>query len=206
MNEVPWTNASTIGSEAAHQTWALAARMGLEETARTYHAVMTYQEIADYAIQRSRIRTQQAMRYWIGDVLFRLMSDCAEKGEPLLGSLVVNASGQVGEGYQVAVEELRGEVVGDRDEHAARERLECYRFFGATLPDDGGVPGPLPTPRRARASTGERSPRTTSAARTRATSATRPTTRPARRPEPVVQVCPRCYLALPASGHCDFCD
>ena len=26
------------------------------------------------------------------------------------------------------------------------------------------------------------------------------------KPEPVVSVCPRCHLALPASGLCDFCD
>lgn len=26
------------------------------------------------------------------------------------------------------------------------------------------------------------------------------------RPEPVVSVCPRCHVALPATGVCDFCD
>ncbi len=26
------------------------------------------------------------------------------------------------------------------------------------------------------------------------------------KPDPVVRVCPRCHLAVPASGLCDFCD
>jgi hypothetical protein len=32
-----------------------------------------------------------------------------------------------------------------------------------------------------------------------------PRTRPAR-PEPTVKICPRCFVALPATGVCDFCD
>jgi hypothetical protein len=33
-----------------------------------------------------------------------------------------------------------------------------------------------------------------------------PTRSRSAKPEPVVSVCPRCHLALPASGLCDFCD
>ena len=32
----------------------------------------------------------------------------------------------------------RGSLDGDADDHAARERLECYRHFGAELPAGGG--------------------------------------------------------------------
>lgn len=204
MNEVPWTNASVIGQEAARETWALAARMLLEETARDYHATTSVTELADFVQQRSRIRTSQAHRYWMGDVLFRLMRTCADNREPFLGALVVDAHGRVGESYQVAVEELRREPVGDRDEHAGHERLACYRFFGADLPEGGGEPGPAPASPTRVMSTGHR-PATGSGSRTpRQPKPAAP--RPSRPAEKTPAVCPNCFIALPASGICDFCE
>ena len=50
----------------------------------------------------------------------------------------MNAEGSVGAGYAGNVASARGPVEGDSDDHAARERLECYRIFGADLPSGGG--------------------------------------------------------------------
>ena len=202
MTEVPWTEASVLGPDVSRETWALAARMLLEETARDYHALVTYQELADYVQHRSRIRTKQPMRYWIGDVLFRVNRACADKREPLLGALCVNAAGSVGEGYQVAVEELRREKIGDADDHAAAERLECYRWFGADLPPGGGEPALAPALRATRE--GRAAPRAPRASAGRTPAAPR-----ARKPaatDVVLKICPTCFMALPASGVCDNCD
>lgn len=206
MNDVPWTNAAAIGSEAARQTWALAARMHLADIAGDYHAVVPMSDLADFVQQRSRIRTTQAMRHWIDDVLFRVMSECVDRREPLLGALVVDQSGRVGESYRVAVEELRRERIGDLDEHAASERLDCYRVFGATLPPGGGEPGPLPAPAvpRVRASSGPhgRARNSTSADGQRSV---RAAPRPAARETAPPRVCDRCFLEMPVSGICDNC-
>jgi hypothetical protein len=41
----------------------------------------------------------------------------------------------------------------------------------------------------------------------RPTRSSRPKPKPApRKAEPVLQVCPRCFTALPATGVCDYCD
>ena len=206
MNEVPWTNATAIGSEAARQTWALAARMHLADVAGDYHAVVQVADLADFVQQRSRIRTTQAMRHWIDDVLFRVMNECVDRREPLLGALVVDQFGRVGESYRVAVEELRRERIGDLDEHAASERLDCYRVFGATLPPGGGEPGPLPAPAVTRVRAGSdlpRRPRTSSSAGGQGSA--RATPRPAAREPAPPRVCDRCFLELPVSGVCDNC-
>lgn len=123
------------------------------------------------------------MHYWIGDVLGRVSADCARRGEPLLSALCVNTEGSVGEGYRGAVIDIRGELVGDVDDHAASERLACYRYFGAELPDDGGRPQLTPRIRASR----------TTARKVAAAASPRPT-------------CPTCHLQLPATGVCDNCD
>lgn len=135
-----FAKASAVGAEHARATWALAARERLLETAREYHAVVTDQELADFVQDRSWIATDQHPRYWIGDVLTRVGLECNARREPILSALCVTAEGNVGKGYTVAVEEGRRESVGDVDEHAAEERLECYRYFGARLPENGGEP------------------------------------------------------------------
>jgi len=205
VTEVPWTEASVLGPDVSRETWALAARMLLEETARDYHAVVSYQELADYVQQRSRIRTKQPMRYWIGDVLFRVSKTCAEKREPLLMALCVNAAGSVGEGYQVAVEELRGErITGDADDHAAAERLDCYRWFGADLPPGGGEPALAPALQATRE--GRSAPHTPRASRSSSRTPAAPRARKSAASDVVQKICPTCFMALPASGICDNCD
>ena len=207
MSDVPWVEATTIGSEDAHATWALAARMRLEEVAREYHAVIGYAELADWVQQRSRIRTRQQPGQWMPDVLFRTMQDNRDRREPLLASLCVDASGHVLANYAGCVQYLRGTEPSDADRHAAEERLACYRWFGAELPAGGGEPGPMPTerPLRRTAEVGGSS-RPGARARTGRSAPTQSARPRVARTDVVPAICPRCYMALPASGQCDTCD
>jgi hypothetical protein len=196
LGPLRYTNAATVGHEHARATWALAARERLVETAGRYHATITYQELADFVQRRSLIRTSQLHMHWIGDVLGRVSDECAQRGEPFLASLCVDARGHVGGGYVTAVERLRGPIAGDPDEHAAHERLDCYRHFGATLPEGGGEPAYPPVQAKA-----ERKP---AAPRVRASRA-KPAAKPVAEEKPLV-VCPVHFTVLPASGVCDLCD
>jgi hypothetical protein len=196
-----YTNAAVVGTEHARATWALAAREKLVEAARSYHSVISYQELADFVQQRTLVRTDQAMRYWIGDVLTRVGLDCAQRGEPLLPALCVNAAGSVGAGYVAAVERTRGEAPAEPDDHAAHERLACHRHFGAELPEGGGVPALAPEleAKRSRA----RAPRSTSSGRT---ASARPSRAAAKAPEKPLEICPVHFTQLPATGVCDLCE
>jgi hypothetical protein len=212
VTEPTWIEAATLGPDVAHETWALAARQILGQLAGDYHAVVTVPELADQVQQRSRIRTRSMPGSWMGDVLYRVAHDCQAQGAPLLNSLCVQTSGAMGPWYADTVLTVRGDRVDDPEQHAARERLECYRYHGAQLPPDGGVPA-LPhtrRPERARATsrptgtarastpggTGTGSRRTTQAREKKVTK---------KEPRPAA-VCPSCFMALPASGRCDFCD
>ena len=181
--DVSWQEASTVGEEAARSAWAESARGVLIEPARSYGATVTTKQLSERVQDRTHIRTRRLTHYWIGDVLGRVARDCADREEPNLSALCVNADGGVGEGYGDIVQELTGAAVGDPETHAARERLECYRHFGAQMPADGGRP--QLTDRLA-------------AARTRSRKAAKDA-RPA-------DVCPSCHMALPATGACDNCD
>lgn len=214
MSEVPWTEASAIGIEAAHATWALAARMRLEEAAGDYHGTVGAAELADDVQRRSRIRTRQPHRHWLNDVLYRTMVDNDERGEPFLAALCVDATGRVGSGYAGCVEHLRGVRVADADEQAASERLSCYRWFGAELPPGGGEPGPLPQPfsvpevrvAGAARTTGRAPRRTRSTVAGPASAAVPARAGRVAKTDVMPAVCPRCFLALPVSGLCDNCD
>lgn len=176
-------DASEVGDEAARSAWAAAAREVLIETARKYHSVITSKELAAAVMERSRITTKRPSHYWMGDVLGRVASHCAERGEPLLSALCVNAEGSVGAGYAGSVESARGALTGDADDHAARERLECHRVFGADLPSGGG-----------------------SWALTPRLSASRSRERRAAAADKMPPLCPKCHTAVPATGVCDYCD
>lgn len=185
VSDVYFTNASAIGSEAARATWALAARDALIETARVYHSVITYKELSTYVQERSKVKTNQLMHYWIGDVLGRVAKDCGERGEPILSALAVDSTGSVGASYASSVSSVLGDDIGDPDDHAARERLACYGHFGATIPRGGGVPALTPALQKRR----ERAKKTAAA-----------------NPDKPLNVCPTCNTLLPASGVCDYCD
>ena len=176
-------DAADVGDEVARTAWAVAGREVLLGTAAKYHAVITTKELAAAVMSGSGITTKRPSHYWIGDVLARISADCAERGEPLLSSLCVNADGSVGASYAATVTAARGSLDGDPDDHAARERLECHRVFGADLPTGGG--NWALTPRL---------------------SASRSRERRAAAAEKMPPLCPKCHTAVPATGVCDYCD
>ena len=137
-------------------------------------------------------------------------------GRPLLSALCVDAKGHVSPAYAVSVEMLRREDVGDPDDHAARERLACHRWFGAELPEGGGQPvvtvrAVAPRPARAtggrtvspRAATPSWTPGTRAATASSRSSAAE-TAAPA--PQKPLAICPVHFTELPATGICDDCD
>lgn len=178
-----WRSSAEVGSDAARAAWAVAARDVLMDAARRYQAVITYKELAVQVQHRTGIRTSQLLQHWIGDVLTRVAGDCRARGEPNLSALCVNAQGSVGNGYAAVVLARTGIEPADLDDHAARDRLDCYRYFDAAgLPADGGAPSLTPQ---------------IAAGRSRARKA-------AREARPVL-TCPTCHMALPATGICDDC-
>jgi hypothetical protein len=197
-------DASDIGSAAARAAWAETARPVLLEAAGRYRATVTYKKLAAAVQESSGITTSLPMHQWIGDVLARVTDECQSRGEPLLSSLCVSIQGSVGQGYADAVEHARGSRPADPDDHAANERLDCYRHWQADgLPRDGGTP--LRTAHFAIARKAAR-PSTTrpSAPRKAPARASKPAAE-APAPKPV-RLCPTCFTQVPASGVCDYCD
>jgi hypothetical protein len=198
----PTRDASEVGHPTARAAWAEAARPVLLEAAGRYRATVTYQKLATAVQEATGITTKQLLAQWVGDVLGRVTDDCQSRGEPLLSSLCVTAQGSVGQGYADAVERARGTRPGDPDDHAAHERLDCYRHWKAAgLPSDGGTPlrtAHFAVARKARATSA--APRTSTPRKTAKAPA-----KPKVEPKPVA-LCPTCYTQLPASGVCDYCD
>jgi hypothetical protein len=176
----------------------------LLEAAGRYRALVTWKQLSTAVQETTGITTSRPVATWIGDVLARVTDECQSRGEPLLSSLCVSVQGTVGEMYAEAVEHARGTRPTDPDEHAAEERLSCYRHWNAEgLPRDGGTPlrtahfkpvrqaaARKPTPRV------PGTPRTT----TRKVAAA-----PTPEPKPV-RLCPTCFTEVPASGVCDYCE
>ncbi|MCW2846946.1 MAG: hypothetical protein JWR90_920 [Marmoricola sp.] len=176
-------DASDVGENTARTAWAGCAREVLIQTAKKYHSVITTKELATAVTERSNIHTKRPSHYWIGDVLARVAAECTERSEPLLSSLCVNADGSVGASYAPTVISARGSLDGDADDHAARERLECYRTFGADLPAGGGTWALTPR-----------------------LSASRSRERRAAAADKMPPLCPKCHTAVPSTGICDYCD
>lgn len=200
-------DASEVGFATARTAWAEAARPVLLEAAGRYRALVTWKQLAAAVQESTGITTSLPVAKWIGDVLARVADECRSRDEPLLSALCVSIQGSVGHGYADAVEHARGTRPDDPDDHAAHERLSCYRHWEAAgLPRDGGTPlrtahfttAPKATPRKP-------APRTTTArtATTRKTSRT--AAAPAAEPKPI-RLCPHCFTEVPASGVCDYCD
>lgn len=170
-------------TEDTRAAWAEAARPILIKAAQRYRALVSYKDLAAQMQEATGITTRQPMQHWMADVLHRVASDCAERNEPNLASLAVNAQGSVGAAYASTVLDTQGDEIGDSDDHAARERLACHTHFDAAdLPADGGVPTLTEK---------------VSAARTRARKASA-LARP-------IDTCPDCFMALPATKVCDNC-
>lgn len=200
-------DASEVGSSAARAAWARAARPVLLEAAGRYRATVSWKRLSLAVQESTGITTSQPVARWIGEVLALVTDECHRLGEPLLSSLCLSAQGSVGEAYADAVEHVRGEPLPDPDEHAAAERLSCYRHWEAVgLPRDGGTPlrtAHFKTVRKA--SPAKPSPRV--AGTPRATPRKSPSVAAAPAPEPKpIPLCPRCFTQVPATGVCDYCD
>jgi hypothetical protein len=196
-------DASSLGIGVARAAWAEAARPVLLEAAGRYRGTVTLKKLAAAVQESTGITTTQPMHKWIADVLARVTDDCESRGEPLLSSLCVSVQGSVGETYADAVEHARGSRPADPDEHAAEERLECYRHWHADgLPRDGGTPlrtAHFKTVRKASAP----APRTPTPRRVSARSSKPAAAAPEPKP---IRLCPTCFTQVPASGVCDYCD
>src|SRR5215212_8163586 len=124
------SGAGTLAGDDRISVWSRMAREKLVETAQSYHAMITYTELAEYVQDASGVHTGQLMRYWIGDVLFRIAEDCGRRAEPMLSALCVTQQGAVGGGYVGAVQSVYGYEPQQPDDHAAEQRFQCYRHFG----------------------------------------------------------------------------
>ncbi|MFD7700331.1 hypothetical protein [Streptomyces caelestis] len=176
--------ASKPAIQEAREAWGAEAYSILVGVAQTYHAVITYKELAEEIQSRTGISTKMLLHNWIGPVLGRVVREAHRRGDPPLTALVVHTDdGKVGSGYKEVLAVAGEALVEDeleREHHAAEARLACYRRFGAILPPDGGVPALAP---RLQASIERRRER-------------------ADRPP---RVCERCFVQLPSTGICDSC-
>ncbi|WP_181310372.1 hypothetical protein [Nocardioides campestrisoli] len=216
MDDVAWIEARTLDIETVRETFALAARHVLADTATEYHAVITVAELSAAVQQRTKIRQRQAPSLWMGDVLFRVAKDCVRRAEPLLGSLCVGPDGRMSDWYADTVLTVRGDQVTDPEQHAAQERLECYRRHGAELPANGGEPALPPvrevarrSPKAAKSTRPARASKDAAVAKVTPHRTSKPsaTVSRSRQPEPPrTATCPRCFMQLPATGLCDTCD
>lgn len=188
LEDAPDDTAAVVGApelSAAQMlsAWTTAAREILVETAAHYHSVITQKDLASEVMARSGVHTKRQRHYWLGEVLTQVAVDCAARDEPLLSSLCVNAQGSVGAGYEAVVVAARGSLDSEADDHAAHERLECHRHFGAEMPANGGV-----------------------RALTERLSASRSRERKVAAAERKPDLCPKCHTAVPSTGVCDYCD
>lgn len=198
-------NGDYVPMKAAYDAWAPLAVARLIEAARTYNSYVTYKQLSEYVQQQSGISHNALISNWIGELLGRVIDYCRKNRTPHLSSLCVTAEGTVGNGYRAVIEaeksqdtdELHdadesachGEIdegsesCDQLDDHAAKTRLDCYRYFGASLPPGGGEPTLTPQAKAAR-----------DWKRAQAKLAEPP------------KVCPIHYVTLPVTGVCDLCQ
>jgi hypothetical protein len=177
---------TAITAGEAEDAWAEEARQILAGVAGTYHMLIDHTDLANGVQKASGIYTSTNAHYWIGRVLNQVAAVNAVKGEPALTSLVVHrVQGTVGDDYDEVLR-LAGEPAisdpNEREKHAAAARMECYRWAGAKMPEDGG--NAALSPKLAQRITRERK---------RAREEAPPT------------VCPTCFMAIPPTGVCDNC-
>ena len=126
-----WQEASELGMEAARSAWAGAARELLLEVAGSLPRARDLPGAGRPGAAPDRHPDQPAR-----PLLGRRHARAGRPGlrRPRRAAVVgaVRQGGrQRGAGYVKAVVAVRGELEGDPDDHAAAERLACYRAFGA---------------------------------------------------------------------------
>lgn len=178
---------TAVPFRGATVAWALAAHTELAETATGYGHFVTVNELAERVQEVSGVHTEAPTRTWMDAILRKVARRCHRAGEPPLPSLCVKQNHTVGDAYKYVLELAGLPIPEDLELHAAYARWQCYQFYGAAIPADGGVP-PL-TPKVA--------------AKRRMTMTT---VAPEAPPEPVrAPVCSQCFIQLPVGGTCYFC-
>jgi hypothetical protein len=179
----------------AYDAWEPFAIALLLDTAKSYNGFVTYKQLAEYVQDETGISHKGLITNWIGELLGRVIAHCVEEGVPHLSSLCVTSEGTVGNGYRAVLQTERishkdaddsnddEETLEELDDHAARTRLECYRYFDAELPPGGGEPTLTP---QAKASRDYKRAQ-------------------AKRDEPP-KLCPVHNTQLPATGVCYYCS
>lgn len=170
-----------VSQADAIAAWTVVARDVLLTTARRYHSVITYKELAAEVQEASGITTLQRLDYWIGSLLENVAIEATRRGDPPLTALCVHQDGTIGPGYARAPKSVAADPNADVDQLAAEHRLLCYREYAEDLPADGGVAALTPQV----------------AARTARQRKAEPPARP---------VCPIHFEELPATGVCGSCE
>jgi hypothetical protein len=180
-----WTADGTEVSFAdARVKWAEVAYDVLRETAGRFGDYITYSALAEKVQAQSGISTRLLTRNWVGKVLDTVAERCQSEDERQLTSLCVKTADEtVGDGYGYVFELAGTPVPEDLQLHAAQARLECYEFYGATMPRGGGRPA-----------------LTKKVARVRDVAAAK------RREEIPPVLCVTCNVQVPKSGRCDECE
>lgn len=175
--------------------------------------------------QVSRAHVLQAMSEWdqIGDREFlrrygyrrTVTATLWHQGQEydsaaIVGAAHLNATGAApsttdirgGSGAARVLADLGFDVVVDEEEAEKEERKLEARAQRARTPGTRATGTRASSTRSTTsASSSTAKPRTSSSSRTTATSTRRKAAEP-----PAPKICPTCYMALPASGVCDFCD
>lgn len=182
-------DAPEMTREQAEDIWTPAAREILTRVAGNYQGLIQYNELAAEVQETTGVHTRKQVRSWIGPVLARVATANEANDEPPLASLVVNKSdGTVGVAYDEVLRITGADGIADpvlREKHAASARLECYRWAGASMPDDGGKATLSPRYEQIQARL-------------------RKERRAAELDAP--SICPKCNMSIPPTGLCDNCD
>ncbi|MFI9508673.1 hypothetical protein [Nocardia sp. NPDC052566] len=178
---------AAVSLREATVAWALAAHAELSEIATGYGHFITVSELAERVQESSGVHTGAPTRTWMDAILRKIARRCHKAGEPPLTALCVRQNHTVGDTYKYVLELAGLPIPDDLELHAAYARRQCYEYYGAVMPADGGVP-----------------PLTPKVAGRRRTASTIKQAEP--EPQPTREaVCEECFTQLPASGTCYYC-
>lgn len=175
-----------VTREEAEEVWTAETQRILVRVAGNYQALIGHGELAAEVQETTGVRTRVQPRTWITRVLAQVAVGNHDRSEPALTALVVHKTdGMVGPSYDEVLRLAGKPVIEDpveREKHAAVARLDCYKWAGAKVPDDGGRPALSPR---------------LDALQTRQ--------RKQRKQNEVPNICPHCFMAIPPTGVCDNC-